>query len=145
MVRISRFPLKEDLLNKLFDLFFNVVGQKNNIKDFKATIVDLLSPTERIMIAKRIAIMYLLLRKIDYVTISDTLKVSPSTVAKFHSIMEKSTGIVPTCSKLLQDEKFKEFLEEIYLNFRGPGTPGVNWSSAWQHKLDLERRKQTGI
>lgn len=145
MTRISRFPLNEDLLNKLFNLFFTVVGKKNNIDEFKETVIDLLSPTERIMIAKRVAIIYLLLKKIDHMTISDTLKVSPSTVAKFHLIMEKSQGIVPTFKKLLRNEKLKEFLEDIYLSFRGPGTYGVNWTSAWRQKLDLERRKQIGI
>lgn len=145
MTRISRYYLNEELLNKLFNLFFTVVGKKDDIDEFKETVIDLLSPTERIMIAKRVAIIYLLLKKIDHMTISDTLKVSPSTVAKFHLIMEKSQGIVPTFKKLIRNEKFKEFLEDIYLSFRGPGTYGVNWTSAWQQKKDLERRKQIGI
>lgn len=145
MTRISRFSLNEDLLNKLFNLFFTVVGRKDDIDEFKETVIDLLSPTERIMIAKRVAIIYLLLKKIDHMTISDTLKVSPSTVAKFHLIMEKSQGIVPTFKKLLRNEKLKEFLKDIYLSFRGPGTYGVNWTSAWRQKLDRERRKQIGI
>lgn len=145
MTRISRYYLNEGLLNKLFNLFFTVVGKKDDIDEFKETVIDLLSPTERIMIAKRVAIIYLLLKKIDHMTISDTLKVSPSTVAKFHLIMEKSQGIVPTFRKLIRNEKFGEFLEDIYLSFRGPGTYGVNWTSAWQQKKDLEKRKQIGI
>lgn len=145
MTRISQYPINNNLLTKLFDLFFEVVGKKNNSQDFKNTITDLLSPTERVMIAKRIAIVYLLLKKIDYVTISEVLKVSSSTIGKFQIIIENSVGIVPTFKKLLKNEKISQFLEEIYLLFRGPGVPGVNWSSAWTQKLELERKKQQGI
>ncbi len=145
MTRISQYPINNNLLTKLFELFFEVVGKKNNSEEFKNTIADLLSPTERIMIAKRIAIIYLLLKKIDYVTIADVLKVSSSTIGKFQIIIENSTGIVPTFKKLLRNERISQFLEEIYLTFRGPGVPGVDWSSAWKQKLELERKKQQGI
>lgn len=145
MTRISQYPINDNLLTKLFDLFFEVVGKKNNSEEFKNTIIDLLSPTERIMIAKRIAIIYLLLKKIDYVTIAEVLKVSSSTIGKFQIIIENSVGIVPTFKKLLRNERISQFLEEIYLTFRGPGVPGVDWSSAWKQKLELERKKQQGI
>jgi len=145
MTRISQYPINNNLLTKLFDLFFEVVGKKNNSEEFKNTITDLLSPTERIMIAKRIAIIYLLLKKVNYITIADVLKVSSSTIGKFQLIIENSVGIVPTFKKLLRNERISQFLEEIYLAFRGPGVPGVDWSSAWKQKLEFERKKQQGI
>jgi len=145
MARISRFPLNEKVLTKLFDLFFEIVGNKNNKQEFLDTIYDLLSPVERIMITKRIAIIYLLLKKIDYITICDVLKVSPSTVAKFNLLMEKSNGIVPTFKEILKSENVKEFFEDLLLTLFGPGTPGVDWKAAWKHKLDFERQKETGI
>jgi uncharacterized protein YerC len=145
MTRVSRYKLKDEVLDKLFYLFFEIVGKKNDINEFKNIISDLLSPTERIMIAKRITIIYLLLKNIDYLTIVDVIKVSPSTIAKFHLLMEKSTGIVPAFNKIIKNEKIVEFLEELYLDLRGPGKYGVNWSAAWQNKIDFERRKRRGI
>lgn len=145
MARISRFQLDDGTLDKLFNLFFTVVGKKNSFSEFKDIITDILSFTERVMIAKRIAIIYLLIKNIDHMSISETLKVSPSTVAKFHLIMEKSTGVVPIFKRLIKTEKIGEFLEEIYLTLRGPGTAGVNWSSAWQQKNKLEKRKKIGL
>jgi len=141
MTRISRFELGEKTLNRLFDLLFSVVGNKKDIDEFKKTIVDLLSPTERIMIAKRVAIIYLLLKKMEYEEIAHILKVSTSTIAKFHLIMEKSDGIVPTFNKLQRNEKIGQFLEEIYLIFRGSGTKGVNWSIANKKQNELNKRK----
>lgn len=145
MTRISRYKLKEEVLNKAFFLFFEIVGKKNDREEFNNIIFDLLSPTERIMIAKRITLVYLLLKNIDYLTIVDVLKVSPATIAKFRLLMEKSTGIVPAFKNILRNEKIGEFLEGLYLNLRGPGQLGTNWSSAWQYKIDLERRKRQGI
>lgn len=145
MARISRFALREEVLDKLFMLFFQVVGRKDNQNDFQKIIQDLLSPVERIMIAKRITIIYLIMKKIDYVTICDVLKVSPSTVAKFSLLMEKSDGIVPTLKGMVRNEKISIFLEELFLELRRPGTYGVNWRQAWQDKIRFSKKKETGI
>lgn len=145
MVRNSRFKLDENVLEKLFDLFFEVVGKKANKGEFRKVIVDLLSPAERIMLAKRIAIIYLLLKKIDYYNICKVLKVSPSTVAKFSLLMERSEGVVPTFKTIVKREKIGEFLEELFNDLYGPGVPGINWKAAWERKRNLEKRKAFGI
>lgn len=145
MVRISRFKLRREVLEKLFDLFFEVVGKKGDREEFRKVIIDLLSPAERIMIAKRVAIIYLLLKQIDYYNICNVLKISPSTVAKFSLLMEKSQGIVPTFKKIVTKEKVGEFLEEVFNTLFAPGVPGINWKAAWERKIDLERRKTFGI
>lgn len=145
MVRNSRFKLNDKILEKLFDLFFEVVGKKADKGEFRKTIIDLLSAAERIMIAKRLAIIYLLLKKIDYYNICQVLKVSPSTVAKFSFLMEKSEGIVPTFKSIVKKEKVGEFLEELFNTLYAPGVPGINWKAAWQRKIDLKRRKTYGF
>jgi len=57
MVRNSRFLLQKDLLDKLFNLFFEVMGKKSSKEEFMKVVFDLLSPAERIMVAKRVAII----------------------------------------------------------------------------------------
>src|SRR3989338_208864 len=145
MVRNSRFTLSEDLLEKLFDLFFEIVGNKSSKDEFKKIFIDLLTPAERIMLAKRVAIIYLLLKKIEYYNICDRLKVSPSTVAKFVLLMEKSEGIVPTFKQIVKNDKVKIFLEEIFNNIFAPGKIGVDWKIAWENKINLEKKKTFGI
>jgi len=81
MARISKRKLDDKILEKIFDLFFEIVGKKSSKEDFKNTIVDLLSPIERVMIAKRVAIIYLLMKKINQRSISQALKVSNATVS----------------------------------------------------------------
>lgn len=145
MTRISKFKLSEEVLEKLFQLFFEVVGKNKNKEEFKNIIVDLLSPVERIMIAKRIAIVYLFLKGIDYFIICNVLKVSPGTVAKFSLLMEKSEGLVPAFKTILMKEKTAQFIEEMLLALRPPGMPGVNWKAAWETKIRLDRKKTYGI
>lgn len=145
MVRNSRFILSEDLLEKLFDLFFEIVGNKSSKEEFRKTMIDLLTPAERIMLAKRVAIIYLLLKKIDYHNICQRLKVSPTTVAKYALLMEKSEGIVPTFKQIVKIDKVNIFLEEIFNNIFAPGVPGINWKIAWENKINLENKKTFGI
>lgn len=145
MARISRFKLEDDVLEKLFTLFFQVVGKKSSKDEFQKTIVDLLSPVERVMIAKRIAIAYLLLKKIDYLTICETLKVSSATVAKFSLLLEKSEGLIPTFKTLLRNEKITQFLEELFVSLHMSPVVGTDWSSGRRVKNIIERRKARGI
>ena len=146
MVQISKGKLSEEILFKLFELFFQIVGKKNKKEEFLRVINDLFSPVERIMIAKRIAIIYLLLKKIDQSTICQVLKVSSSTVARYSLLISKSTGITEEFDKLLKKEKITRFLEDLYNDFFSyPGRPGTNWSLAWKIKRQKEKEKQLGF
>ena len=145
MVRNSRFELKNEVLEKLFGLFFEVVGKKDDKLEFKKIINDLLTPAERLMIAKRIAIIYLLLKKINYKDICLALKVSAATVAKFKLLMENSQGIVQAFGGLILKDKIVIFMEDVFNTLFPPGGYGVNWKTAWQRKFELERKKTLGL
>jgi len=120
-----------------------VVGSTDDKKEFSEIINELLSPTEKIMIAKRVAIIYLLMKKIDYLTISDVLKVSSTTITKFHFTMIKGWAIKNALNGLVGSEKIKDFFEKLF--YREPGTYGVNWKSAWRQKFAIERKQTRGI
>lgn len=145
MVRNSRFILSNDLLEKIFDLFAEVMGNTSSRSEFKKIFFDLLTPAERIMLAKRVAIIYLLMKKIEYYNICDRLKVSSATVSKIALLMEKSEGIVPSFKQIVKIDKVKIFLEEVFNNIFAPGKVGVNWKIAWENKNKLENKKTFGI
>lgn len=146
MVQISRRKLPEEIISKLFILFFEVVGKKNKQEEFTSVINDLFSTTERIMIVKRIAMIYLLLKNIDQRTIVDTLKVSPSTVSKFSFIAQESKGISPFIKSILSKEMVGEFFEDIFFNLFSPPTKyHSNWSMGRKLELERKRRRERGI
>jgi len=146
MIQISKKKLPENILSKLFSLFFEIVGKKDDKDEFKKIIDDIFSESEQIMIIKRIAIFYLLLKDIDKTAICDTLKVSKATVCKFYLLTKKSDGIVFYMNKILKQEKIRDFFDDIFYElFARPGKPGTNWKVGWQHKFEKERKKQTGL
>jgi len=145
MPPLSQFKIDDDVLEKLFKLFFEVIGRNHQQEQFEEIIKDIFSPVERIMIAKRVAVIYLLMKNIDYLTICQTIKVSSATVSKFSFLMTKSVGIVPVLSKILKNEKIEGFFEEIISIVRAPGVPGVNWSQAWKNKIAREEKERKGI
>ncbi len=144
-MRISRYKLKDEVYKKLFTVLFEVIGKRSNKDEFIKVIEDLLSPVERIMIAKRVLIIYLLMKKIDYQTICDVLKVSNGTVSKFRLLMENSHVVVSILEKKLKEDRIVLFIDELMNDLFPPGTYGTSWSSAWKNKIDLQRRRDTGI
>jgi len=145
MIRISPYKINSETYEKVFAVFYEVVGKGHNKKEFNHILFELLSPSERIMIVKRIAIVYLLMKEIDYVTICSVLKVSNSTVSKFRILMEDSQGVVPVLRKMVSLEKITLMFEELFSEIFAPGVYGVNWKAAWERKIALRIKKQTGI
>ncbi|PJA55871.1 hypothetical protein CO165_01260 [Candidatus Roizmanbacteria bacterium CG_4_9_14_3_um_filter_33_18] len=143
MTRISKYRVEDKVLKKLYILMFEIVSNMDEEERFTGIINELLSPTEKIMITKRVAIIYLLMKNIDYLVISDVLKVSSRTIAKFHSMMIEGKEIKNILEGPIGNEKIKDFFEELF--FREPGTYGTNWKSAWRQKFEIERKKQRGI
>lgn len=145
MIQISRHKLKDYVYEKLFTLLFEVISSSKSKNDFNLLINDLFSPVERIMIAKRVVLIYLLLQEIDYRMICNVLKISNTTVSKFKLLMEKSEGIVPILKKTICNEKVKLFMVELIDALKPPGTYGVNWQIAWKRRFEINRKKEVGI
>ncbi|NIT04611.1 helix-turn-helix domain-containing protein [Candidatus Saccharibacteria bacterium] len=67
---------------KIRHAFSQSLAKISSEKEMERYIFDLLTPTEQIMLAKRLAIAALLVRGLSYQEISKRLKVSTSTVAR---------------------------------------------------------------
>ena len=147
MVRISRYKLKEEILLKIYRLFFEIIAHSNSQVAFLDVINDIFSPTEKIMIAKRIAIVYLLIKKIEQRDIATTLKVSTGTVSKFAILFNnKETKTVKLIEKMLLKEKVLNFLEDTFADlFIQPGIKIGHWDSYWKHERAKQKRKETGL
>ena len=145
MIRISYLKIKEEDYEKIFLIFYKILGETEDKDEFSKILFDLLTPAERIMLIKRIAVIYLLLKDIDYLTICEVLKVSNGTVSKYRLLMEDSKGIVPVIKKMVKSEKVWLFFEEIFSQIFYPRRIGINWSAAWEMRNALERKKNRGL
>lgn len=145
MVRVSRYRVSDKVYDKMLTLLFYVVGERENKEDFLRTIFDLLTQAERLIISKRILLMYLIMKDIDYRMICTVIKVSNNTVSRYRQIVERSEGIVPLLKNLLEKEKIGDFINQLIIEFFPPGTYGTNWKAGWDFKKAIERKKLTGI
>ncbi|KKP62920.1 MAG: hypothetical protein UR56_C0003G0027 [Candidatus Roizmanbacteria bacterium GW2011_GWC2_34_23] len=143
MTRVSKKYIKEEIITKLYRLFFEVFSRSDNQRSFLSLIDDILSPAEKIMIAKRLGMIYLLIKGVDFRTIADTLKVSTSTVL-FYSVVYKEKKVQTTrlIEQMLKKEKVLNFLEDLFADLTiHPGIYIGHHKLNWEHKKRKEERK----
>lgn len=135
MTKISRRFLNKELENHIFELFLETIVEIRNSDDARNFIQDLLSPTERIMLIKRLAIAVLLTKGYTYDDIDDTLKVSRSTIMNVSIWLKHGkSGYRNAVNKIVQTQKRQEFIdkiEEILLQLSPPKRYG---SAAFESK-----------
>lgn len=114
MPQLSKKPLpyevKEKILNTLFDSIINI-GRRNVVKEF---IDNLLTPTEKIMLAKRLAAAYFLEKGCTYKFISKILKLSPTTINTIQRELIKGGGGYKAVFRLISNtSKLEELMEKL--------------------------------
>lgn len=125
MTKISKRLLDKNLQNQIFEVFTESIIELKNSEDVKNFLNDLLSPVERIMLVKRLAIAILLTKGYTYEMIDDALKVSHTTIMKISFWLKygENNGYKKVIENFLKkkgrEEKFDK-IEEILLQFSGP-------------------------
>lgn len=80
MTQVSRFPLPKHLEKQMHRAIRKAFADLRTEDEVEAFLDDLLSPTEKIMLAKRLAIAILLDQGYDQRTIHEVMKTSVTTV-----------------------------------------------------------------
>lgn len=143
MAQVSRNRVRADVYARMEEIFLDAIADVRSRKDVDAFVGDFLTPTERIMLPKRLAIAFLLAKGYEQRLISQYLKVSFTTITRVSNQLRVSgDGYRKVIAKILADESLAEFLEKIddaIAKFVGPAGPGSsNWS---QWYADRRRRK----
>lgn len=144
MTQISRRLLRTDVQERVFELFITSLGKVRSKTQAADFVKDLLSPTERAMLAKRLSIAYLLSKGYDQRAISQVLKVGLATVSRVNSKLKNGgVGYRRVISQIEREESLKEFLGDLEGIFTALPPKGRNWSRWRKEKLkgELARRK----
>ena len=91
MTQVSRFMLRPEVWEKIFDLFtdtFLRIKDKKKLNDF---FDNFFSPTEKIMLSKRLAIAVLLAKGNDYGSIKNTIRVTDGTISKVNLLLKSDS------------------------------------------------------
>lgn len=129
MTKVSKRLLNKDLESRIFEVFIKTIVDLKTPNDVQDFINDLLSPIERIMLVKRLAIAILLTRGYTYETIDDTLKVSHPTIMKVSLGLKygMNNGYKKVVDNFLKHKKREESIdkiEEILLQISPPKALG---------------------
>lgn len=136
MPHVSRHTPTRKVSNLIFERFVELVTTKGSAQERKVLLVDLLTPTERIMFSKRFAIIYMLSKGYSFDTIQDTLRVSPSTVARIWQVIQKGKY-----SSLIKRMNHPQAQVSILLEFLADLVPPMHMSK----KQYAERMRRLGF
>ncbi|MCK5285735.1 MAG: hypothetical protein KAJ58_00725 [Candidatus Pacebacteria bacterium] len=82
MVRVSKQKIDKKVLNQINNRLVDVISKLETNISIANFLNDLLTESEKIVLAKRLAIIFMLQENISWYKISVLLKVSPTTVKK---------------------------------------------------------------
>jgi|SRR3989344_3607754 len=146
MVHNSRQHVSEKIFERIYRLFFEVLSKSKSPDAFVELMDDILTPAEKIMIAKRIGICYLLIKEADHKAISEILSVSTSTVSIYSMLhYKKDSKLVSVIKTMLEKEKILAFMDDLFADiFIQPGIQKGHWKMHWDHEKRKEKRKYLG-
>lgn len=114
MPHVSRKPISEDLYKEITQELWWLLTSIKDEKEMRIFLGDLLTGTEKVMLAKRLALANLILRGRDWKEICDFLNLSSSTVNKMKRWLEGSgSGFRIALKKLEKKERWEEFWERV--------------------------------
>ena len=139
MAQVSKRKINNKIESKMYETLWQAFSQLSYKGDIQLFLNDILSPTEKIMIAKRLAIASLLSRNYDYETIKNLIKVSQGTVAKIVLSLKFRNGYKIAIDKIARSEAAKDFWQDIENLLYRLGNPRITLAS------DRFIRKKLGL
>lgn len=147
MAQVSSQYIKPEIKDKLNSLLIDCIGRCSNPTLAADLVDDLLTTTEKVMIAKRIGIALMLLKKVGAREIAKTLKVSSPTIYKVKIWLEiKGSGYRSLLESILKEDAAKQRAHRSALE-ETEGSPLWFGKTSWRYKRrqQWERVKQTQV
>ncbi|MBI2450901.1 MAG: hypothetical protein HYV52_00980 [Parcubacteria group bacterium] len=114
MSRVSQNLLSPNYLEEIqssFDWAISKLSKEEEIKNF---FDEFLTRSERIMLAKRLILIFLISKEFDAISIYSILKVSPTTVVYFKEKFQKRPeNFQPVLDQLARRESLKNLFKKI--------------------------------
>lgn len=132
MAQVSSRQLSEKVHSEITSIFLEVLSSLKTSEDTAIFLKDFLTPTEKIVLAKRLAIAFMLKKKYSYESIRSILKVSAPTIASVNLRVKFSgKGYNKVLDKLLKYEKINDIFDKV--------------ETALLNTLTIGRGKGTGV
>ncbi len=143
MARISKYPILKEVYEKIFDLFLETFLQLRSKKRVANFFDEFLTPTEQIMLAKRMAISLLLAKNYNYQDISDILKVSNGTIAEVSMQYWYGKYLKSVALQLAEKDELKDFWLDVAEMVTSVGMVGRKGTGGWRYlNNEIKKRQQ---
>ncbi len=143
MTQVSRYPISTKVADRIFEVFLKTLVEIKNNKEADQFISDLLTPTEKIMLAKRLAIAFLLEKGYDYRTIQKIIRVSSPTIASVNTARKYgSEGYKRLVSKIIREEKLISFFDETIEKLLSKPSELEKGSGSWSYLRDKAKDRE---
>lgn len=144
MTQVSRRYLDKKTQEYIFQTFISAASRLTTPSLTQSFFQDLLTPTEQIMLAKRLCIAYMLQKNYPQRAIADTLKLSTTTITRVsNSLKAQHHGYKKVIQSMLVDEKVSDFFNQLdtLIGKVIPPPKGANWRLHFKRKYADERAK----
>lgn len=144
MSQVSKRRVSEDIYNRIFEILTKTILQFNNKNDMSDFLQEYLTPTEKIMLSKRLTIAFMISKGYDYRTISDVLKVSTSTVRNINLTYKNGKALRIFVEKVKKSEEVSESIELIIhkaASALAAGAKGTQWFAVKRGIEEKRKRK----
>lgn len=142
MSQVSKLPVKEEIYKNIFELFLTLFTKTFTHSHAENLLNELFTPTEKIVIAKRLGIAVLLKKGYNYNTIQQVLRVSKPTIAFINNQFKyQKNGLNYFTEEVIKDQKLSEYLDTIINNVL-KGFSMTKGSGVWKYlRTEIEQNK----
>jgi len=114
MPQISKNPVHKDVYYSIRDDFLWILASLQTTAEVKDFFYDFFTKTERIMLAKRLAIAMMIHEGFQYQDIKFILHVSTATISRVASWMDHGgSGVERALDKLIKEEHAQVFWKKV--------------------------------
>lgn len=114
MTQVSKRQLNSDVQKRIYEIFVDILKEVQTSSDVQSLLEDFLTPTERVMLPKRLCIAYLLLKQYNQRAIASYLKVSFTTINRVSTALKiGGHGYTLMLTRLQKREKIDAILKQI--------------------------------
>lgn len=132
MPKVSKFKLEKAVFDEISNALRDIFAETKNKEDIKSLLDDMLTPTEKIMLAKRLAVVIMLDKMYPFRVISKTLKVSESTIGTMKERLDRGGSGFEIIFEHLDRKKPNELYRKINQIIRLFAIPPYAGKGRWK-------------
>jgi uncharacterized protein YerC len=143
MTQISKYRMSQSVSDQITGFLFQTIANLKTKRQVSEFLNDFLTPVEKVMFSKRLAIGYLIAKDYNQRDISRVLKVSTTTVSTFYSVYKSSDSYKKMVDQIVIKVKNKEMFLDLAESVAELGAIGGAKSASWfTARNDIQKKKR---